>query len=467
MLYLSLAIFCLGIFLRFFTISIFQLVILILCCVGVWSVFYFLTKQKVYLCAVLLGTVFIFGIVRADYSAISKSQFENLSKNYVFLEGVVSAEPKMSDKGMKMQVEVLKVGSSALIHPEKTLIGYEGYETFSYGDKVKIGGALELPEAFGTDGGRSFDYPNYLKKDGIFFVIQKAKVEKVGEGGGNFLISILFEFKRAFIGKIGEVISSGDTALMSGILLGSQDTISQKVKDDFRNSGLMHIMVLSGYNITVVGEAVSRTANIWLSKFVSLGFGGFAIILFALLSGGGASTVRSTIMALIAILGRILGREYDALRALFLVGFLMIVWNPYTLLYDPSFHLSFLATLGMILLSKRIEVKMMWIRFAILREIVATTLAVQIFVTPYFLWSMGSVSIISLVSNVFVLPMIPLTMFFGFITGLLGFISSWFYFVPGFISHILLLYIQKLLPFSPRCHSLCGKYDKYNFQFGV
>lgn len=443
MAYFLFAIFSIGIFFRFFIVSVFPFVILLLCCLGAWFVLYLFTKQKIYLWAMVFVVVFIFGIVRADYSVISKSQFQNLSKNYVFVEGVVFAEPKISDKGMKMQVEVSKIGSSTLSHLEKILVGYEGYDSFVYGDKLKIGGALELPQAFENDGGRTFDYPNYLKKDGIFFVIQKAKIEKIGEGSGNFLINLLFKFKKNFVSKMGEVMSIGDTALMSGILLGSQDTISQKVKDDFRNSGLMHIMVLSGYNITVVGEAVSRTANIWLSKFVSLGFGGFAIILFALLSGGGASTIRSTIMALIAILGKILGREYDALRALFLVGFLMIAWNPYTLIYDPSFHLSFLATLGMILLSKRIEVKLVWIRFVALREIIATTLAVQIFVTPYFLWSMGSVSVISLISNIFVLPAVPLTMFFGFITGLLGFVSTWFSFIPGFISHILLLYIIK------------------------
>ena len=407
-----------------------------------WGVFWIFTKNKIYKAALLCAVFLILGIFLADNSRLAHSQFSGSIKTHVNFEGVVSAESKMTDKGMRIQVEVLKNGSSTLSHPENILVSYEGYDTFSYGDIVKVGGALELPQKFETNtGGREFDYPMYLAKDGIYTVIQKAKMEKVGSGGGNFLLGKLYAIKRVFISKMGSILNAGDTALMSGILLGAQDTISQKTKEDFQKSGLTHILVLSGYNITVVGEAVSRTLNVWLSKFISLGFGGVAIILFAFLSGGGASTIRSTIMALIAIVGKTLGREYDAFRVLTLVAFAMVAWNPYTLLYDPSFHLSFLATAGMILLSKRLEIKMVWIRFATLREIIATTLAVQIFVTPYFLWSMGSVSIVSLVSNVLVLPTVPATMFFGFVTSVFGFVSIYLAFIPGFISHILLLYI--------------------------
>lgn len=396
----------------------------------------------------MCGVFLIGGILLADNAKLAHSQFSSLIKTYVNFEGVVSAEPKMTDKGMRIQVEVLKNGSSTFSNSETILASYEGYENFVYGDKVKVGGALELPQKFETfAGGREFDYPMYLAKDGIYTVIQKAKIEKVGSGEGNFLLGKLYALKRAFISKMGSVLNAGDTALMSGILLGAQDAIPQKTKEDFQKSGLTHILVLSGYNITVVGEAVSRVANVWLSKFVSLGFGGVAIILFAFLSGGGASTIRSTIMALIAIIGKILGREYDVFRVLVLVAFAMVAWNPYTLLYDPSFHLSFLATAGMILLSKRLEIKMVWIRFAMLREIIATTLAVQIFVTPYFLWSMGSVSIISLVSNILVLPTVPATMLFGFLTSVLDFFSTYLALVPGFISHLLLLYITAMAHF--------------------
>jgi competence protein ComEC len=353
----------------------------------------------------------------------------------------VTVPPKITDKGSRMTVEVFEMGNSKLMRPEKILVTYEGYDIFEYGDRLQIGGALEAPKSFENDVGYVFNYPMYLAKDGIFFVMQKAKVTKVGEGGGNFFMSFLFDVKDSFISKMQTVLNSSDTALMSGILLGAQDSIPKTTKEDFQKSGLTHILVLSGYNITIVGVAVTWVFLFWFSKFVSLGFGAFAIIIFALLSGGGASTVRATVMALIAMLGKILGRENDAIRVLFIVGFLMIFINPLTIVYDPSFHLSFLATLGMILFSKKIELKTMFIKNAKLREIFATTIATQLLVAPYFLWSMGKVSIISLISNIFVLPIIPFTMFLGFVTGTLGYISFYLACIPGFIGHIFLWYI--------------------------
>jgi competence protein ComEC len=409
--------------------------------------FYVLTKEKVYKVAIFLSIFFVIGFVRADFGAMQKSQFENLEQRYLNFYGVVTVPPKVTDKGSRMTVEVSEMGNSKLIRPEKILVAYEGYESFGYGDRLKIGGALELPKSFENDVGYVFNYPMYLAKDGIFFVMQKAKVTKVGEGGGNLFMGFLFNVKNSFISKMQTVLSGPDTALMSGILLGAQDTIAKSTKEDFQKSGLTHILVLSGYNITIVGDSIARVFSIWFSKFVSLGFGAFAIILFALLSGGGASTVRATVMALIAMLGKILGRENDAVRVLFIVGFLMIFINPLTIMYDPSFHLSFLATLGMILFSKRIEIKMMFVKYPKLREILATTIATQLLVAPYFLWSMGKVSIISLISNIFVLPIISWAMLSGFITGVLGYISFYLAYIPGFISHLFLLYITALAHF--------------------
>ncbi len=454
MIYIYTLSFIFGIFFRFFTTNSLVFLILLLCFLISFLAFYIFTKESAYKKAVFISLLVIIGFVRADFASIKHSQFENVSQKYVNLIGIVSTPPKITDKGMRMVVEVSQMGNSTLPQKENVLVVYEGYETFKYGDKLKIGGSLESPKTFENENGYTFNYPMYLAKDGIHFVMQKAKVEKQGEGGGNFFMSFLFDVKDSFISKMQSVLDSKDTALMSGILLGAQDSIPKNTKEDFQKSGLTHILVLSGYNITIVGVAVSWIFLIWFSKFISLGFGAFAIVLFALLSGGGASTVRATVMALIAMLGKVLGRENDAVRVLFIVGFLMILINPFTIVYDPSFHLSFLATLGMILFSNKIELKTMFIKNAKLREIFATTIATQLLVAPYFLWSMGKVSIISFISNIFVLPIVPLTMLLGFITGVSGFFSFYIAYIPGLVSHILLWYITttahlfSIIPFA-------------------
>ena len=119
----------------------------------------------------------------------------------------------------------------------------------------------------------------------------------------------------------------------------------------------------------------------------------------------------------------------------------MIIQNPLILFYDPSFQLSFLATLGLILLSSPIEKKLFFITEKLgMRGLVASTLATQIFISPYILYMMGQLSIIGVIVNILVLPIIPLTMLFVFLTGALGFISHFISQIAGWVSHILLSY---------------------------
>jgi competence protein ComEC len=135
-------------------------------------------------------------------------------------------------------------------------------------------------------------------------------------------------------------------------------------------------------------------------------------------------------MAFIALLARFLGRPSDALRWLFIAGFVMLAWNPLLLFYDPSFQLSFMAALGLILFSQTIFnfissknkiAKLIPIKLGI-REIVSSTLAVQIFVLPLLVKMSGFISIISFLINPIILPLVPWVMALGAITGALGII---------------------------------------------
>jgi competence protein ComEC len=157
--------------------------------------------------------------------------------------------------------------------------------------------------------------------------------------------------------------------------------------------------------------------------------------------GAGATIVRASIMALLIILARTIGRKIDILRLLFIAGFLMVLHNPYIVMFDPSFQLSFMAMLGLILLAPLFESHLKFIpeKFGF-REIAAATIATQIFVLPLLLYMMGEVSVVAIVVNLLVLVFIPLTMFFGFITGVLGFVSSTFSLVFALPTFIFLYY---------------------------
>jgi len=148
-------------------------------------------------------------------------------------------------------------------------------------------------------------------------------------------------------------------------------------------------------------------------------------------------------MAVIALIATFFYRTYNAQRALFLAAFLMVLFEPRTLMFDPSFQLSFLSTIGLMYLSPMIERRLMWCS-KILRAILVATLSTQLFVLPYLLFTMGDISLVSVFTNLAILPAIPLTMLFGFVATMSPFPFS---ILPTSIAHAFLAYIFMVVRF--------------------
>jgi competence protein ComEC len=172
--------------------------------------------------------------------------------------------------------------------------------------------------------------------------------------------------------------------------------------------------------------------------------------------GGGATAVRALIMGLIAIVARYFGRPSAALRALALAAAVMVLWNPTSLLYDPSFILSILATFGLITLSSAVEAKLprFLSRMPHIRSIAASTIAVQLYVLPALLYMTGVFSLFALPANILALPSVPFAMGFGFAAGLLGFVHPTAALPAAIITDALLRFMIlvatsiQMLPFS-------------------
>ncbi len=97
----------------------------------------------------------------------------------------------------------------------------------------------------------------------------------------------------------------------------------------------------------------------------------------------------------------------------------MLVHNPFLLVYDIGFQLSFLATLGLIVVAPRLETAVLsgqW--WQPVRQFLVATLAAQVAVLPLLLYHMGEVSLVAVATNVLVLPVVPLAMLLSFLAGL-------------------------------------------------
>jgi competence protein ComEC len=284
------------------------------------------------------------------------------------------------------------------------------------GTYVHLTGIPTIPKSFVTDTDRVFDYGNYLKKDGIAVVFKASSLaEDTSVKQCCFVSRNLSLLNMFFVSHIYKILPDTDAGLLSGILLGQKSDLDPALRASFVKTGTIHIVALSGYNVTIVADAIIRLLRTVFSRSVTFLFGGFGIFAFVVMTGLQTTAIRAGAMACVLLLTKGSGRMYNALRALWYVSFVMVAINPRILLYDISFQLSFLATLSIILFLPPMTEWLSWIRTKLIRETLASTLAAQMLVTPWIAYSIGTLSFISPLANLIVLPFISLIMFLGFI----------------------------------------------------
>jgi len=363
--------------------------------------------------------------------------FEDIVGTNTSFEGVVSADPDIRDVTQRITVSVEKDGVKTRILAVASL-----YPELSYGEHVRVSGTLLKPEPFDSEGGRVFRYDKFLAKDGIFGIIQQAHIESTAPPSGFFtrMLGMLYGAKHIFVNGLEDALPEPASALAEGLLVGGKQGLGKILTDDFTAAGLIAIVVLSGYNVMIVAEAVMRAFS-FLPKRFAISAAGIAIIGFVVAAGSGSSALRAGLMACLALYARGSGRSYNALRALFFVLLVLILSNPLSLAFDPGFELSFIATFGLIIGTPLIEARILFIKNAFLREIAGTTTAAQIAVLPLLMYLTGNLSFISLPANLLVLPIVPLTMLLSFIAGLVGVIFAPIAPVFGLPAYVFLSYI--------------------------
>lgn len=420
----------------FFSVNFYVLFFVLFISLFLFLLSYFIIKNKL----LFLFFLFIFasglGMWRfhsfVDYEHFV---FEGSVGNNVSYNGLIVSDPETRETNQRFVVEVSKGEEST-----KILVSTDFGQDFEYGDFLKIEGKLKKPENFLGENGREFDYVNYLAKDGVFYTMSYADVEIWPKKEGGALKRGLYSVKNKFLEKINYSIKKPESLLMAGLILGERSEFSGELTQDFVDTGTIHIVALSGYNVTIISEWFMKLFA-FLPAVFSVWAGILAIVLFVVMTGAGATAVRAGIMASLVLVARFTGRTYEVGRILVLTAVFMVLWNPMILAFDVSFQLSFIATVAVIFLTPRVEKYFKWItpRFG-MRDVVSVTFAAYIFVLPFILYKMGNLSLAALPANILILPLIPLTMVFGFLTAFSGFISSFLSLLFGYFSNILLSY---------------------------
>jgi len=231
------------------------------------------------------------------------------------------------------------------------------------------------------------------------------------------LLTLLDNLREAISVLVRESLPEPQASLLLGMILGVSSGFPAEFYESLRVTGTLHVVVVSGFNITVIINTLAGFLSfipLKLRFFVTLVF----ITAFVLLVGPNPPVVRAAVMGSIGLLGTVLGRQRDALRTLLIASLLMLVFRP-NWAGELSFQLSFLATLGLIVIQPLFE-RVIPGKNLPLRGDFITTSAAQVMVWPLIAFHFGQVSLLSPLINALILWTVPLITYLGLVTITIG-----------------------------------------------
>src|SRR5258707_4728380 len=222
------------------------------------------------------------------------------------------------------------------------------FPRLAYGDRVRLIAKLRMPRNFRNPG--AFDYEGYLRGIGIT-VLASAKAEDVkvlpGRSGSTlgFWRSRIRESILEHVREKG-LWSHDDAALFAAMIVGDDSMLLRNVREEFQQTGVYHLLVVSGMNVALLAFAVFWIARRlrcpeWIASLVTIALS----IFYAYIAGMGVPIMRAVLMLCVFLVARLLYRSRSGLNATGFAALVVLVLSP-TALFDAGFQVTFLALLA-------------------------------------------------------------------------------------------------------------------------
>lgn len=260
--------------------------------------------------------------------------------------------------------------------------------------------------------------------------------------------------RRHFAVGMQNALPDYESSLGLGLLIGQRSTLPSTIVQDLTAVGLVHIVAVSGYNVTILARGVQRL-KISRSKFQQLALSLILIGGFVLVTGFSASIVRASLVSLLSLWAWYYGRQIRPLLIILFTAALTAAYNPFYIWSDLGWYLSFLAFFGVLIVAPLLASRLTKIsKPGVLLMLLIETLSAELVTLPLILSVFGHLSLVSILANILIVPLVPFAMLLATIAAAGGAIvpaiAGWFAWPAKLLLTYMLDVIHLLagLPFS-------------------
>lgn len=366
------------------------------------------------LCIILWGLYFNIAFI----FSFDKKYFDEMELTAIVK---VVSEKVEKEKSNSYIVKIKNASKKNLKNTKVIVYTSKNFE-FRYGDIIEISGKFSKGDI--ARNYKGFNYRNYLKQSKIYGSVYSKNVNFLKHENG--IVEKIYELKCNLNFVMDNIYNKEKASFLKGILLGNTNELDEKIKENFKNSSMSHVLAISGMHVSYVVIGVQFILNKLINgqRFKN-NILILILVFFAIITGGSSSCVRACIMNGMLLLSQNFYRKNNFYVSILITFLILIVINPYNI-FAVGMWLSFAGTLGIVLFHRflfRFIVVKYNIKSNVLKsflEIFLVSFSAQIMIIPIMIYCFNTISLTFFISNLLIYFLIGPILALGYISIIVG-----------------------------------------------
>lgn len=357
---------------------------------------------------VVIFFTLIMGFMLMSNEITTRNHIYDLKENTVIVQGkIYKIENTAFGTNIYLKGVEMENGEKS-VSVKRIFINTEKIPNVKIGNIIKVRGKLRQFEEAANKG--NFDSRKYYLSLGFYGKIEAGTIEIINSDYSGIRQG-LYELRMEIIERLEKLCSDNNgifsiinnkNGIIGAIILGDKTDIDSDIKELYSVSGIAHILAISGLHISFVGMAIYRLLRRRFRFLFSAAVSIPVVLSFGIMSGFGISTIRAIIMFILKIIGEVLGRKYDAITAISLAGFVLLLQNPFVVC-NSGFQMSFGAIIAIVLILPIVEEILNTDNKII--KVLSANFTISLVMNPILAWNYYELPTFSFLLNIVVVPL--------------------------------------------------------------